>query len=149
ILARENMVSIFWIAMAVIVAGNIIYHIAQKSIPQNANPLASVIVSYVVAIAVSLFLLPKYLSGTTFLSALRTLNWSSIIVGIGIVGIEFGFLLAYRAGWQINVAALIASVLLALILLPIGTFAFQESWSWPKTVGLVLCMIGLVLLQRG
>lgn len=61
--------SIFWIAMATIVAGNIIYHVSQKSIPHSANPLASVIVSYVVAIALSLFLLPKYLSGTTFLSA--------------------------------------------------------------------------------
>lgn len=65
------------------------------------------------------------------------------------MGIEFGFLLAYRAGWQINVAALIASVLLGLILLPIETLAFQEDWSWHKTIGLVLCVIGLVLLQRG
>ncbi len=138
----------FWLSMFFIILGNVIYHLSQKAIPASANPVASVIVSYIVAIGLSTLLLPKYLSGTSFVAALRTLNWSSVIVGISIVAIEFGFLLAYRAGWQINLAALLASVIIALILLPIGVFAFREHWSWYKTLGLVCCVVGLILLNK-
>lgn len=138
----------FWLSMFFIILGNVIYHLSQKAIPASANPVASVIVSYVVAILMSALLLPKYLAGTSFAEALRTLNWSSFLVGVSIVAIEFGFLLAYRAGWQINLAALLASVVIALILLPIGVFALREHWSWYKTLGLVCCVAGLILLNK-
>ena len=142
------MKTMFWLSMFFIILGNVIYHLSQKAIPASANPVASVLVSYVVAILFSLLLLPKYLSGISFTEALRTLNWSSVVVGVSIVAIEFGFLLAYRAGWQINLAALLASVIIALILLPIGVLAFRESWSWHKTMGLVCCVVGLILLNK-
>lgn len=140
--------TMFWLSMLFIILGNVIYHLSQKAIPATANPVASVLVSYAVAMLFSLLLLPKYLTGTSFAAALRTLNWSSVLVGVSIVAIEFGFLLAYRAGWQINLAALLASVAIALLLLPIGVLAFREHWSWSKTLGLVCCVLGLILLNR-
>lgn len=35
---------------------------------------------------------------------LKLLNWAGIGLAIAIVGIEFGFLLTYRAGWNLGIA---------------------------------------------
>lgn len=52
--------------------------------------------------------------------SLSQLNWSTSGVALGIIGIEIGFLLAYRAGWSMGYAALSANALTTLVLLPLG-----------------------------
>lgn len=51
-------------------------------------------------------------------------NWATYILGLAIVGLEFGFICVYRAGWKIGVANLFASIALACVLLLIGVLAF-------------------------
>ena len=40
-------------------------------------------------------------------------NWSALALGIAIVGLEFGYICIYRAGWKIGVASLVANISLA------------------------------------
>jgi multidrug transporter EmrE-like cation transporter len=60
--------------------------------------------------------------------------------------IEIGFVLAYRAGWQISLASVSVNVAIAVILIPLGLVFFRESLTRANLVGLALCLTGLVLL---
>lgn len=133
--------------MLLIIASNVIYHWSQKTIPQAVNPAISMLVSYGVAIIITLMLWPLFGRSANVIDDFRALNISSVLVGISIVGVELGFLLAYRYGWQLNLAALTSSTALAVFLVLIGWVIFHEGWSIKHTVGAVLCLSGLYLLH--
>ena len=137
-----------YLALLLTVVSNLLYHVAQKSVPRGANPLLSVAVNYVVALALTLLLIPFFPSGQPLVAGLRQLNWASWAVGVAIVGVEFGFLLAYRAGWPISTAAVTNSVALALLLLPAGLLFFRETLSPTRLLGVALCGAGLWLVSR-
>jgi len=132
-------------AVCLTIASNVLYHVAQKSIPAGAHPLMSLAVTYVVALALTLLLWPLYPGGTPWRS-IRALNWTSAGVGVAIVGVELGVLLAYRAGWRVSVGATMVNVALAVILVPVGLLLFGERFSLSNLVGLALCIAGLWLL---
>ncbi|MGB3989241.1 MAG: hypothetical protein WBL32_01740 [Acetivibrionales bacterium] len=75
-------------------------------------------------------------------------NWTSIVPGISIVGLEPGYLLAYRAGWNISVGSLVANILLALILIPTGIMLYHEKFKLTKVMGPVFCIAGLILINK-
>ena len=68
------------------------------------------------------------------------------LVGISIVGIEFGFASAFRAGQPINTTGAIVNVATALLLVPVGYLIFAEQMNGLKLAGLGLCSAGLILL---
>lgn len=135
-------------SILLIVLSNVVYQISQKSVPHNAHPLVATIVSYSVSLCICFALLPFMPLQTSIGEALSTLNWASYALGATIVGVELGFLLAYRAGWDISVGAVVANALLTAILVPIGLFMFRESLSWSKILGILLCVAGVVLIAR-
>ena len=106
----------------------------------------SVTVNYVTALLVSLLILPFY-PGKPLRASWRNLNWASVAVGVAIVGIELGFVVAYRAGWRISVASLVANVSTALLLVAVGLVFFRERLSGRGALGIVLCMAGLGLVM--
>jgi drug/metabolite transporter (DMT)-like permease len=57
-------------------------------------------------------------------------------------------LLTYRVGWNISLASITCSVAVALVLLPIGVFAFKEQLSLKNIIGLALCLAGLFLVTK-
>ncbi|MEX1071259.1 MAG: EamA family transporter [Anaerolineales bacterium] len=137
----------FYGAIALTVISNVLYHILQKSIPGGVNPVFSLIVVYVVAAAASLLLLPLFPLQAGFAEELRKVNWASIGLGAVIVGLELGFLLAYRAGWNISLASLVSNTTVALLLVPVGLLLFKEHITPVNTVGIVLALAGLVLVN--
>ena len=78
----------------------------------------------------------------------QNLNWSSLALGIAVVMIETGYLVAYRMGWKLNQAALTSNVAVAILLIPLGAILFQERVSFRMTAGASLCIAGLILLVR-
>lgn len=78
---------------------------------------------------------------------LKKLNWASIGLAIAIVGIEFGFLLTYRAGWNLGIAAVLVNVVASLILVPVAIFIFKDKISWVNVLGIFICLAGLVMLN--
>jgi uncharacterized membrane protein len=135
------------LSVIVIVASNVLYHVAQKSIPSGVHPLLSVAVTYAAAFLVTLALWPISPGGAPKLSGFAQLNWATLGVAVSAVGIEIGFLLAYRAGWNINVGSLTVSVAVALLLIPTGALLFKEHLSAANAVGIVLCLAGLALVM--
>ena len=137
---------IFYLPLLLTVGATTLYHIAQKSVSPQVNPMLSVTVNYVTALLVSVLILPFY-PGNSLRASWKNLNWASVAVGVAIVGIELGFVVAYRAGWRISVASLIANVATALLLVGIGLGFFREHLSGRSALGIILCIAGLGLVM--
>ena len=75
------------------------------------------------------------------------LNWAPFVLGVVIVGLEAGWLFAYKAGWQVSTAFIVQSAFLAGVLLLVGYFLYREALTWNKLVGAVICLIGLVFIN--
>lgn len=70
------------------------------------------------------------------------------LIGVSIVGIEFGFASAFRFGFPLNTVGAIVNVAAALVVVPIGYMLFAEHMTWTKGLGLLLCSGGLVLIAQ-
>ena len=130
-----------------IVVGLVIYQLSQKSTNQDANPFVVVIMAYIIGIAACIggyFLFPRV--DTEVLPMMRKVIWSAVGIGLGAVAIEVGFMLAYRAGWNLSLLPVSANVCGAVILILIGIFAFRESLSMERLIGILMCIGGLVLI---
>jgi uncharacterized membrane protein len=75
-------------------------------------------------------------------------NWSALALGIAIVGLEFGYICIYRAGWKIGVASLVANISLACVLLLVGLFVYKEVITLKQLLGMGICAIGLMLIVK-
>src|SRR5690606_17603269 len=78
---------------------------------------------------------------------IKKLNWASIVLAIAIVGIEFGFLLVYRSGWNLGIAAVLTNVIASLILVPVALFVFKDKLNWVNVMGILICLVGLIMLN--
>ena len=81
------------------------------------------------------------------MTEIKQLNWASVGLAIAIVGIEFGFLLTYRSGWNLGIAAVLVNVVASLILVPVAIFLFKDRISWVNILGILICLAGLVMLN--
>ena len=75
------------------------------------------------------------------------MNWAPFVLGIVIIGLEAGWLYAYKAGWQVSTAFIVQSAFLASVLLFVGFFLYHESLTGNKLVGVVICLIGLIFIN--
>jgi drug/metabolite transporter (DMT)-like permease len=134
---------LFTILLAIV--GTLLYHVFQKITPADVHPMIAFIVTYATSTFLSILLIPLFPMTTSFAEMIKKVNWVSIALGIAIVGVEVGYLLAYRAGWQISLGAIVSNVAVAVILIPVGLLLFREKISTVNYVGIVICMLGLVM----
>lgn len=135
-------------SIVLIIVSNIIYNVCQKSTPQNANPFSALLVTYMTAALLTLVASFFYKSDKGFFNSFNELNWTSVVLGGAIVGLELGYLLAYRAGWNISLGSLVANIILALLLIPIGILVYKEGFAFNQIIGVVFCMVGLILINK-
>jgi len=138
----------FYFPVGLTVAGMLFYHYAQKSIPHGVNPFHATIIAYVVGIALCGLCAFADPGRKSLLTSLTESNWAVFVMGGGAACIEIGFMLAYRAGWRIGVAALATNVVVILLLIPIGLLFFREHLSLRNVLGIVFCILGLILVAR-
>ncbi len=139
------MFSYIWpIALAVL--SNVVYHVSSKSVPENVSPFASLTVTYLIAALVSA-LLHYALAGGSIVKEYSRLNWAPFALGLVIVGLEAGFMYAYKAGWQVSTASLVQSAALTIALLLVGHYLYREELSWNKLIGAAACLVGLVFIN--
>ena len=137
----------FVFPMALVVVSNIFYQICTKSVSKEIDPYASLIVTYLVGAAASAVLYFTLGSGGNLIKEYGKLNWVSFVLGIVIVGLEAGWIYAYKAGWQVSTGFIVQSAFLAAALLVVGFFLYHESLTWNKLVGVAICLIGLVFIN--
>jgi drug/metabolite transporter (DMT)-like permease len=137
-----------WLPIVLVVVSTVIYQLGQRAIPAGVNAGVATLAAYVIAMAGTLATLPLFSGGASVTASVRMLNYGSLLVGLGALGIEIGFLLAYRAGWQIGTTSLIANAMVAVALLAISAAFFRESITAPRAAGILLCLAGLWLVAR-
>ena len=132
----------------VVVGANTFYNICAKSMPETINPFFSLAVTYAIAtvISVAAFLISSH--GKNIGGEFAKINWTTIVFGICIFALEFGYLNIYRVGWNINTAPMVANIMLAVILLIIGAIFFKETLTVRKVAGVAVCAAGLILIGK-
>lgn len=140
------MVAYIW-PIALVVLSNTLYQICAKSVPEGMNPLASLTITYLIGAAVSCALYYILNRDANLFREIRQTNWAPIVLGIVVVGLEVGFIYAFRAGWQISMAQIVSSAVLAVILIFVGYLLYHEAITWNKIVGIIVCLAGLVLIN--
>jgi drug/metabolite transporter (DMT)-like permease len=138
---------LFYFSITLAICSSALYHFTAKSTPSNVNFTVSLLVTYAVAFVVVLFTFVFFPIKNGIVAELKQLNWASIGLAVAIVGIEFGFLLVYRAGWHLGIAAVLTNVVASLILLPVAIFFFKDKISWVNIAGIFVCLVGLIMLN--
>ena len=134
--------------LLVVVGANTIYNISTKSTPGDVNAFASLATSYFIATIGSVVMFFLTSDSKNLLMEISKTNWSALALGVAIVGLEFGYICIYRAGWKIGVASLVANISLACVLLLIGLFIYKEVITLKQLLGMGICAIGLILIVK-
>jgi drug/metabolite transporter (DMT)-like permease len=132
------------IPIAMIVIGGVLYHVSQKSTPRGVDPFFSLAISFGLAALVCLLIF--FLRGGAE-GQMKQVNWTAYVLASSLVGIESGYLIAYRAGYRINLTSLACNTAIAVALIFIGTALYSERLAPRNIAGAVLCLIGLTLLR--
>ena len=140
------MFSYIW-PIALVVLSNVVYQICAKSAPEGMNPFASLTVTYLVGAAASAVLFFVLGAEGNLVREYGKLNWAPFLLGIVIVGLEAGWIYAYKAGWQVSTGFIVQSAFLAAALLLVGYFLYHEALTWNKLLGVAICLIGLVFIN--
>ncbi len=138
---------IYYFSISLAILSSALYHFSAKSTSPNINFAISLVVTYAVALGITIvaaFFLP---APNGLFAELKQLNWASFLLAVAIVGIEFGFLMVYRSGWNLGIAAVLVNVVASLILLPVAIFLFKDKISWVNILGIFVCLAGLVMLN--
>jgi drug/metabolite transporter (DMT)-like permease len=134
--------------LLIVVGANTIYNISTKSTPSDVNAFASLATSYFIAMLGSAVMFFFTSDSKNLLVEISKTNWSALALGIAIVGLEFGYICIYRAGWKIGVASLVANISLACVLLLVGLFVYKEVITLKQLLGMGICAIGLMLIVK-
>ena len=132
----------------IVVASNTVYNICAKSTPDNVNSFASLAVTYLIAAICSAVMFFATGEQKNLAVEISKANWTAYVLGIAIVGLEFGYICIYRAGWKISLGNLVASISLACVLVIVGVLLYKETISLKQVVGIVLCISGIILIAK-
>lgn len=135
-------------ALAIVILSNVVYHVSLKSLPSGAHAILATIIMYTVALLTTLALYPFFSNGVPVVEELRKINWAPYVIGAAIVGIEIGFLFAYRYGLDVSYGPVVTHALVAILLVPFGLLLFREKLSWINIAGIAMCVTGLFLIVR-
>lgn len=138
---------LFYFSILLAIASSALYHFSAKSTPAQVNFPVSLVFSYLVALAITILIAFLFPGPNGVLFELRRLNWASLSLGIAIVGIEFGFLLVYRSGWNLGLAAVLVNVAASLLLVPVAILLFKDRFNWVNLLGILVCLVGLLMLN--
>lgn len=141
-------INLLYPAILLTASSTVFYHIVQKSTPMDINPMVSLFISYITAAIMCVALLPVFGKGIVFSEQLHKVNWASFALGAAVLGIEIGFLYAYRVGGNISTTNLMSSALAVITLLAIGYFFYHDQITASKIAGIVLCMAGIILINK-
>lgn len=133
--------------IAMVVVSNIIYQICAKSVPEGMHPLASLSVTYAVGAVTSIVLYLALNHGGSLAKEYSRLNWAPFVMGIVVVGLETGFIYAYKAGWQVSTASIVQSSFLSVALIFVGYILYHEPLTWNKLTGVAICLVGLFIIN--
>ncbi|MBQ3473372.1 MAG: EamA family transporter [Methanobrevibacter sp.] len=131
----------------IVVLSNTFYNICTKSTPSNVNAFGTLMLTYVTAAILTGVIFLFLVKPENAIFELSKVNWTSIVLGIAIVGLELGYIFMYRAGWKVSSGALVANICLAIALLFVGAILYGENITVKQVLGIFICIAGLFLIN--
>jgi uncharacterized membrane protein len=140
-----------WLGLAIV--ATVAYHIVFKLTPATVNPFLSLFVTYSLVALVFLGVLlatgaAPGGSGFSWRGEFAQLNWTALALALAIVGLDIGFLMLYRSGFEVSLGAIVTQTAAGVLLLLAGLAFFREALSMTNLVGIGLCVLGLWLVHR-
>lgn len=139
--------SMIW-PIALVVFSNIIYQICAKGVPKDMDAMASMTVTYLVGAICSAIMFFVMHKNGNLLHEYAKINWAPIFLGVSVVGLEVGFIYAYKNGWAVSTASIVQSAFLAVALIVVGAVLYHETITANKVIGVVICLIGLYFINK-
>ena len=131
----------------IIVLSNVLYNVCTKSTPSEVNAFATLSITYLIAAVVSFATFFITSKDKNIIAEFSKTNWTAFVLGVVIIGLELGYILAYRNGWAMNTASVTANITLAVALIFVSMIFYKESITLKQVAGIVLCGGGLVLVN--
>jgi len=138
----------FVYSILLVIASQVVYQLAVKAVPRESNPFSVLIIVYGIAMLTCIALAPFAGKAVVIADAKRLFGWPSCLLALSVVGIEVGYLLAYRSGWTLGVTYAVTSVATVALLAVIGTAWFGELIDTRRVLGLALALLGGWLVVR-
>lgn len=134
--------------IALIVVANIIYQICAKSVPKNMDTMASMVITYLVGALCSAIMFFIMNRDASLWHEFTKSNAAPVWLGISVVGLEVGFIYAYKIGWAVSTASIVQSTFLSLALLVVGAVIYNEAITLNKIIGISICLVGLYFISK-
>ena len=131
----------------IVVLSNTFYNICTKSTPSNVNAFGTLMLTYITAAILTGVIFLFLVKPENAIFELSKVNWTSIVLGIAIVGLELGYIFMYRAGWKVSSGALVANICLAIALIFVGAILYGENITVKQVLGIFICIVGLFLIN--
>lgn len=137
----------YYYPVLIIVFSNVLYDISAKSFPEGLNAQAGLTAYYIIAAVLSLTL--YYLTGKdkNFPGELKKINWAAFTLALGCTGIDLGYILLFRAGWDISFGSLVCNIMIAITLILVGKIFYREYINRYHIIGILLCLTGFALIS--
>ena len=131
----------------IVVLSNTFYNICTKSTPSNVNAFGTLMLTYITAAILTGVIFLFLVKPENAIVELSKVNWTSIVLGIAIVGLELGYIFMYRSGWKVSSGALVANICLAIALIVVGAILYGENITVKQVLGIFICIVGLFLIN--
>ncbi len=129
-----------------IICSTVLYQLAQKCMP-SGNSYFLLLVTYLTSNIIALILL--LVNGNFDLaSEVKKLNIFPFILGIAIMLIDLGFILAYRNNGNMAILAPLVNGVSNSVIVLIAIIFFKEKVTIYQGIGLIFCILGVVLLSK-
>ena len=132
-----------------VILSNTVYNICTKSTPSNVNAFGTLMITYMVAAILTALIFVFMVKPENVMAELSNVNWTSVVLGIAIVGLELAYIFAFRAGWKVSSASIVANIGLAIVLVFVGAVLYGENITIKQLGGILICAVGLFLINMG
>ncbi|MBR5504229.1 MAG: EamA family transporter [Methanobrevibacter sp.] len=132
-----------------VIFSNTVYNICTKSTPSNVNAFGTLMITYITAAILTAIIFVFLVKPENVFIELSHVNWTSVVLGMAIVGLELAYIFAFRAGWKVSSASLVANIGLAIVLIFVGAILYGENITIKQLSGILICIVGLFLINMG
>jgi multidrug transporter EmrE-like cation transporter len=137
---------LLWLVVAIV--ATVSYHVILKVTPAGVNPLLTLAVTYAAGAILYVVLYATIPGSAPLRESLQQLNWTALALALAVVGLDVGFLMLYRTGFDVSLGQLVTQSAASLALLLLGVAFFKEMLSLTNIGGILLCVAGLWLIHQ-
>jgi drug/metabolite transporter (DMT)-like permease len=137
---------LYYFSAVLAIVSTVGYHTLVKKIPSDINPIISVIGIYVFVLLIALVLTPLFISKNEIIANIHKISWVQFGIAIVVMGMELGFLLMYRYGWDLSLGNVVTGIFINIALMGIGLLVLREKLGVVNILGIALCILGVAMI---